>query len=358
LYSEHREIASGKPTGAHSAAFQPPSDETAVDAFVSYIEIVLRELAMPRLPEIWKTFLRAIDSFLEDDCITFAAALAYYAVFSLPPLLFLIATLAGSTIGWTAIEHQLVNTIQSLAGQAVADQLRSGLESFAPRLKPDSLMIIGSFAFLLFAATGVLVQLQSALNRAWAVRPDPRRGYWRNLLMKRLISLLMIVALTAIMLVSVLVSTGVAIAGERISHYIPTPFSDPLLRIFDLVSGFGIFFVAFAAVYQIMPDADVEWKDVWIGSGVTAALLTFGRFGVSLYLGSRDIGGTFGPAAALAVLLLWIYYASIIVLFGAEFTHCWASRSGRRIRPSEGAVAVIKARVDQPGATPEETGCA
>jgi membrane protein len=113
--------------------------------------------------------------------------------------------------------------------------------------------------------------------------------------------------------------------------------------------------VALAAVYQIMPDADVKWKDVWIGSGLTATLLTIGTFGVGLYLGSRDVGETFGPAAALAVLLLWIYYSSIIVLFGAEFTHCWASRSGRRIRPSPGAVAVIKARIDEPPASPSQT---
>jgi membrane protein len=311
---------------------------------------------MPRLPEIWKTLLRAIDEFADDDCMTFAAALAYYAVFSLPPLLFLIAALAGSLIGWDAIQAQILDTIRSMTGPAVADQLRKGLESVGPRLKPDSVMIIGSVAVLLVAATGVLVQLQTAINRAWAVRPDPRRGYVRNLLMKRAISLAMILALTAVMLVSVLVSTGVALAGERISRYLPAPFSDTVLHALDLASGFAIFLVALAAVYQIMPDADVEWKDVWIGSGLTAALLTFGKFGVGLYLGSTGVGETFGPAAALAVLLLWIYYASIIVLFGAEFTHCWASRSGRRIRPSPGAVAVIKARIDEPKVAAQQTG--
>ena len=288
--------------------------------------------------------------------MTFAAALAYYAVFSLPPLLFLIAALAGSLIGWDAIEARLLETIGSMTGPAVVDQLRAGIASVGPRLKPDSLMIIGSFAVLFFAATGVLVQLQTAFNRAWAVRPDPRRGYVRNLLMKRLISLAMIVTLTAVMLVSVLVSMGVAVAGERLSRYLAAPFTDPVLKALDLLSGFAIFLVALAAVYQIMPDADVKWKDVWIGSGVTAALLTVGKFGLGLYLGSTGVGETFGPAAALAVLLLWIYYSSIIVLFGAEFTHCWASRSGRRIKPAKGAVGVIKARIHEPEAVPEKSG--
>jgi membrane protein len=306
---------------------------------------------MPPLKEIWKTLLRAADEFVRDDCVTFAAALAYYAVFSLPPLLFLIAALAGSLIGWDAIELRLVETIQSVAGPFVAEQLREGLRSIGPRLEPDSLMILGTGAVLLFAATGVLVQLQNALNRAWAVRPDPKRGYVKNLLMRRVISLAMIVALTAVMLISVLVSTVVAIAGERISWYLPPLFSDPVLRGLDLISGFAIFYAAFAAVFRIMPDARVEWRDVWIGAGVTAGLLTVGRFGVSLYLGSRDVAKTFGPAAALAVLLLWIYYSSMIVLFGAEFTQCWARRRGRQIVPADGAVAVIKAQIGEAPAT-------
>ncbi len=313
---------------------------------------------MPKLTNIWKTLLRAIDEFINDDCVTFAAAIAYYAVFSLPPLLFLIAILAGGLIGWDVIEGRLIDSIRAMTGPGVAEQMREALRSFAPRFKPDSLMIVVSGAVLLFAATGVLGQMQNALNRAWAVRPDPRRGYVKNLLTRRLISLVMILALTAFMMLSVVGSALLTLAGARISLYLPPLFSDPVLRALDLISGFAIFFVAFAAVFRIMPDASVEWRDVWIGSGVTAALLTIGKFGVGLYLGSRNVAETFGPAAALAVLLLWIYYSSIIVLFGAEFTQCWAHQSGRRILPADGAVAMIKARIDPSEASPEESGSA
>lgn len=311
---------------------------------------------VPKFSEIWQTLVRTIDEFMNDDCVTLAAALAYYAVFSLPPMLFLIAALAGSLIGWNTIEMQLVESIERMTGPAVAAQLQEGLRSFARRLRPDSAMVIGAGAFLLFAATGVLVQLQNAINRAWAVRPDPKRGYVRNLVAKRLLSLGMILVLTALMLGSVAVSALVAAAGETIRGYLPAAFSGPMLHLLDLASGFAIFFVGFAAVFRIMPDASVEWRDVWIGSGVTAALLTIGKLGVGLYLGSRHVAETFGPAAALAVLLLWIYYSAMIVMFGAEFTHLWAKCRGREITPAEGAVAVIKARIQESEPTPEESG--
>lgn len=311
--------------------------------------------AVPRISEIWKTLAATIGEFSSDDCPTLAAALAYYAVFSLSPLLFLIAALAGSLIGWDVIESQLVDSIQRITGPAVALQLQEGVRSFAPRLKPDSVMVIGAGAFLLFAATGVLVQLQNAINRAWAVRPDPKRGFVRNFLAKRVLSLVMILVLTGLMMASVLASAIVAAAGERIRLYLPPVSSGPVLYLLDLVSGFVVFFTAFAAVFRIMPDATVEWRDVWIGSGVTAALLTIGKFGVGLYLGSRNVAETFGPAAALAVLLLWIYYSALIVMFGAEFTHLWAKGRGREIQPAPGAVAVIKARIQETEPTPEES---
>ena len=244
---------------------------------------------MPRISEIWQTFLQAIDEFVSDESATLAAALAYYAVFSLPPMLFLIAALAGSILGWGTIEARLVDSIQSTTGPAVAAQLQEGLRAAGARLEPDSVMVVGAAAFLFFAATGVLVQLQNAINRAWAVQPDPQRGFVRNFMAKRLLSLVMIVVLTMLMLGSVIASTVVAAAGETISRYLPPLFSDPVLHALDLVSGFAIFFVAFAAVFRLLPDASVEWRDVWIGSGLTAALLTIGKFGVGLYLGSRNV---------------------------------------------------------------------
>ena len=311
---------------------------------------------MPKVSEIWRTLVRAIDEFIADDCVTLAAALAYYAVFSLPPLLFLIAALAGALVGWDAVEVRLFESIQGAVGPGVATQLQEGLRSVAQRLKPDSSTVIVAGAFLLFAATGVLVQLQNAINRAWAVRPDPRRGFMRNLLAKRALSLGMVMALTAIMVILVSASTVVAAAGERIQPYLPAPFTGPVLHLLDLSLGFVTFFLLLAAVFWIMPDAKVEWRDVWIGAGVTAGLLTIGRLGVGLYLGSRNTAEMFGPAAALAVLLLWVYYSAMIVLFGAEITHCWASRRGRKIMPADGAVAVIKARIDEPKAIPESDG--
>ena len=309
---------------------------------------------MPRISEIWKTLVRAINEFIADDCVTMAAALAYYAVFSLPPLLFLIASVAGGLLGWDRVEAQLFQNIQQMTGPGVASHLRDELHAVAQRLKPDSGTIIGAGAFLLFAATGVLVQLQNAINRAWAVRPDPKRGFVRNFLAKRMLSLGMVLVLSAVMFGLVAVSTLISTAGESITWRLPPPFSEPVVHMVDLISGFVIFFVFFSAVFRIMPDAEVEWRDVWIGAGVTAGLLSIGRLGVALYLGARDLAETFGPAAALAVLLLWVYYSAMIVLFGAEFTHCWASRRGRRIVPAQGAVAVIKARIDEPEAIAEE----
>ncbi len=311
---------------------------------------------MPKWTEIWRTLVRAIDEFQSDDCATLAAALAYYAVFSLPPLLFLVAVVAGSIVGWEAVEARLLESMREAVGPAVAVQLQDEIGAISRRLKPDSVMVLGAGAFLVFAATGVLVQLQNAINRAWAVRPDPKRGFLRNVLLKRALSLGVILALTALMLVSFLASAALAVAGETIRRFLPEAFSQPALQLVDLATGLFVHFVVVAVVFRILPDARVRWRDVWIGSGVTAALLSAGRFGVSLYLSSRDMTQTFGPAAALAVLLLWVYYSAIIVLFGAEITHCWASRRGRKILPADGAVAVVKERLEAAAPTPAQSG--
>ncbi len=280
--------------------------------------------------------------FSEDDCPTMAAALSYYTVFSLPPLLVLLLTLLGAVMDPQDIQGNLEAQMRSAMGPSGAEQVQTILANAdrpgAGGLLPTVLSVIA----LLLGATGVFGQLQAALNKAWGVAPDPEKGGIKNMLLKRVFGIGMVLGLAFILLVSLVVSAVLSAFGEELGRFLPSGLSAPVLEAIDFAGSLAVISLLFCAIFKVMPDAEISWREVTVGAVVTALLFVAGKFALGLYLGRSNPGEAFGAAGALALMLVWIYYSSMIVLLGAEFTQVWAERRGSGIVPEKGAVRVVR----------------
>jgi membrane protein len=278
--------------------------------------------------------------FLEDDCTTQAAALSYYTVFSLPPLLVLLLTILGAVLDPQDVRGQLQHQISALMGPSAAEQIRTILQQARRPGSGDLLPTVLSIGALLLGATGAFGQLQAALDRAWGVRPDPRQGGIKAFLLKRVFSFGMILSMAFLLLVSLVVSAALTAFGDVLGAWLPDGISVTLLQVLNQVISLVVVTVVFAVIFKVLPDARVAWRDVWVGATFTAVLFVAGKFLIGLYLGRTNPGEAFGAAGSLAVLFIWIYYSSVILLLGAEFTQTWAERRGSGIAPQRGAVRV------------------
>lgn len=283
---------------------------------------------------ISKIAKQVFSAFSEDDCATMAAALSYYAVFSLPPLLWILVRAAGAVFGAEQAEQRLVNEASRMIGPTAAEQVQVMLRAASVRTSGQGIALVIGVGALLFSATGVFAQLQAALNRAWSVRPE--RSAVRDFLGKRAASMGMVLTASFLLMVSLAVSAVLTVLGEALPSGTPTA----LLNAFDLICSLLIFTLMFAAILRWMPDAEIAWSDVWVGALATTVLFTGGKYLVAFYLGRSDGAAMFGTAGALAVVMLWVYFASLVLLLGAEFTQVWAGRQGREIQPEKGAVKV------------------
>jgi membrane protein len=287
------------------------------------------------------TLKTSFRDFSDDQCPMMAAALAYYAVFSLPPLLILIVWLVSFLWDPSVVQGEVASQARNFLGQTGADQLNTMMDQETIRGQ-NWLAKIGGIIVLIFGATGVFVQLQAALNQAWEVEPDPNQGGVMNFILRRLLSLGMVLSIAFLLLISLLVSAAISTLGNAASSWLPM--SDMALRALNLGASLLIVALLFAAIYRFMPDAKVSWRDVWFGAFATALLFVLGKWALGAYLGTRDLGSTYGAAGSLAFVLVWIYYSSMILLFGAEMTQAWARRYGDEIEPKEGAVRVVQQR--------------
>jgi membrane protein len=299
------------------------------------------------LKKTWKDF-RA------DECTARAAALAYSTIFALPPLLILIVIVAGKVWGadqvQASLETQFAGLIGADAAKPIHDMIAHGQNSQGRGVVASVLGIAG----LLLGATGAFLALQDALNHAWEVKPDPKRGGVKNLLFKRLLSLGMVLGLGFLVAVSLALSAGVSAVTSRLAG----PATSAVAYVIDIVVSVGVLGMLFAALLKLLPDAKVAWRSVWIGGFATAVLFVIGKFAIGLYLGHSKPGDSFGAASALAIILIWIYFAGIIVLLGAEFTQAWAAAHGHEIIPKKGAIRTRHIEVVEPdagGAAPAPT---
>jgi membrane protein len=281
---------------------------------------------------------RTFRDFSDDECPVRAAALAYYTVFALPPLLVLLIMVAGALWDPQDVQRAMETQFASLVGQQGATAIHGMIQSADRPGSGGLLASVISIAMLLFGATGAFLQLQGALNRAWEVKPDPGSGGLRNFVMKRVLSLGMILGIAFLLIVSLAISALIGAIGDSLT-FIP----QPVMYAVNFAISFAVLTVLFAAIFKVLPDAKIAWRYVWIGAAATALLFVIGKFAIGLYLGRSSPGDAFGAASALAVILVWVYYAGMIVLFGAEFTQAWAQSHGARIEPEKGAVRFDRA---------------
>lgn len=284
---------------------------------------------------------QTISEFVEDDGLSMAAALAYYAVFSLPPLLVLVMIVGGTVVDEQQLQGTLQEQMQSLAGDQAASQVQTMLQRARLPETEANLATMFGIAVLVMGATGVFVQLQWTINKMWKVVPDPEQGYYDwivKLLTKRIISFGMILAIAFLLLTALVVSAVLSAFGPQIGAYLPGNVGNWLLRSLDFLFSLGIITLLFAAIFKILPDATIRWRDVWIGAFLTALLFVLGKFVIGYYIGQSNPGSTFGAAGSLAVILIWIYYSAVILFLGAEFTQVYARSSGAPIEPEKEAV--------------------
>jgi membrane protein len=285
----------------------------------------------------WKTLREVMNNWNVHRCSAQSAALAFYTIFSLAPILVVVISLAGIAFGEEAVRGQIVGEFEGLMGREAALLIQEVLKS-AARPASGRLPALVGFVTLLLGATGIFGQLQDALNTVWSVAPKPG-AVLTKLLLKRLHSFALVVAIGFLLLVSLVLSAGLS----GFSHYLEVSLDIPvnLLQIANFVVSFLLVTLLFAMVYRILPDVKIAWRDVALGSLITALLFVVGKTLIGFYLGRTGLASAYGAAGSLVVVLLWVYYSSLIFFFGAELTRVY-SRQFRttRAKPEEGAVRV------------------
>jgi len=272
---------------------------------------------------IWALVKETFSHFFASNAPRLGAALAYYTVFSMAPLLVVVISIAGIAFGREAAQGQIVWQIQNLVGPEGAKAIQALLVATQ---KPASGAVATGVGLivLFFGASGVFLELRDSLNLLWGVR-TPGAGF-RGLVLSRFFSFAMVLAVGFLLLVSLVLSAVLAALGKYLGTYLPL--SEGVLHLLTLVISFIVFTALFALLYKVVPDLPVAWGDVLIGAAVTSLLFSLGKFGIGFYLGKAAVGSAYGAAGSLVVFLAWVYYSAQIFFLGAEFTHLYSKRCG------------------------------
>ncbi|HEX2036205.1 MAG TPA: YihY/virulence factor BrkB family protein [Chloroflexota bacterium] len=280
----------------------------------------------------------------EDKASRLAAALAYYAAFAIAPLLLLAVGVAGLVFGEEAARGQLFGQLQGLLGPEAAGLLETTVARSGEAGAGGIAAGVG-LAVLMWSASNLFAQLQDALNTIWEVAPRPGAGILAAA-KKRLLSMSLVLGTGFLLLISLVLSAAVTALSAILRGFLPG--GEGLWQVINFVLTYAVVTVLFAAIYKVLPDAEVAWGDVWIGAAATALLLVIGKQVIGIYLGHASVGAAFGAAGALLVLLVWVYYAAQLLFLGAEFTQAYARRYGSRIVPEPHAVPLTEeARAQQ-----------
>jgi membrane protein len=278
----------------------------------------------------------SVSEFLDNESLRLAAALAFNAIFSIPPLLLIIIKAAGFFLGEAAVSGELSNQIATAVGPDAATQVQEIIKKASISESGWALWVgIGT---LLFAGTTFFVTLQQSLNTVWNLKVKPTNGIMR-MAKERIFSFGIILSIALLMLFSLVMSAAISILSGYISDLLPGV-GVWVIKLIDFIVSVALISLLFALIFKYLPDGIIRWKDTFIGAVVTALLFGVGKFLISWYIGSSDPGSAYGAAGSIIVILVWIYYSSMIVFFGAEFTQQYAERYGQHIRPKPHAVFV------------------
>ncbi len=303
------------------------------------------------LKGIWEVIKNTFSCFINDKVTKLSGSLAYFTVFSMGPLLVVMISFCGLFLGKEAVEGQVYSVLRNFIGQDTALQLQHIIENAAIGGKSKLAAIIGVIT-LVIGATSIFAEIQDSINIIWGIKPKPKKGLVKMLL-NRLLSFSVIISLGFLLLVSLVVSGVIEALNKRLQAAYP----DVTIVVFyvtNLVLTLVISMVIFGVIFKVLPDARIKWKDVMSGAFVTSLLFLLGKFLISFYISRSHVGSTYGTAGSLVVLLLWVYYSSVILYFGAEFTKAYAVKYGSEILPNSYAVTMKQVEVETGKASVQE----
>jgi membrane protein len=283
---------------------------------------------------LWSLIKQTFAEWYEDKVPGLGAALAYYSVFSIAPLLLISIAFAGLLFERSAAQQQIIEQVQGFVGEDAARAIEKMIEKASAPATSTWALVTGLLV-LVFGAGGAFGQLQDALNTIWEVAPRPGRGL-KGIIRDRFLSFTMVLGVAFLLLVSLVISAAIAAVSGFFGDFL----GRAIAHVVNFVASFGVTTILFAMIYKILPDREVAWRDVWIGAVVTSVLFTAGKFVIGIYLGRSGVTSIFGAAGSLVGILLWVYYSSQILLLGAEFTQVYANRFNSRIRPTANAISL------------------
>ena len=296
------------------------------------------------LKELANVLWLSVRDGMHDKIFRMSAALAFYTIFSIAPILILIITIADSFFGRDAVEGEVYGQISTFVGHEAALQIQQIIAN-SVMSSQYSITTILSIAVLMFTATGVFTEIQDSINVIWCLKPKPKKG-WLKIIINRLVSFSMLISLGFLVMVTLLINTLLNVIGDKISLYLPA-ISVYYAWVINWVLTFGTTMLLFGGIFKVLPDAHIKWRHVTIGAMFTTVLFLIGKWGIGIYLGRSKVNTTFGAAGSTMLVLLWIYYSAIILYIGAEFTKHYAQWKGSRIYPNDYAVWVENIEIEK-----------
>ena len=290
-----------------------------------------------KLKHFFKVVKNMFSEFGDSDPIIYAGAIAFFTIFAMPAILVLIIMTSGNIFGEEAITGELSNQVQSLIGPDGAEQVENIVEN-ARQSESGFLATIISIVTLFVAATTVFSMLQKALNKIWQVKPNPKKE-WLKMLKDRAVSFAIVISFGFLLAVTLTLDTFISAFAGFIEDKL-LGLSIYLVWLINFAFSFGLLSLIFAAIFKILPDANIRWRDVWVGAIITALLFVGGKFLIGFVIGNSAVTTSYGAAGSVIVILLWVYFSTIIVLLGAKITQVYAREAGQRIEPSGHAVRV------------------
>lgn len=292
---------------------------------------------------MFEVFKNSLSGFSDDKVTKLSASLAYYTVFSMAPLLIIIIFLCGLLLGREAVEGKIYEQLAGFVGSDTAHQLQDIIKNASLAGKSKVAVIVGSIT-LLVGATTVFAEIQDSINMIWGLKPKPKKG-WLLLIKNRFLSFSVIASLGFLLLVSLGVTTLIDGFSKRLKDYFPQV-TIVVFYVVNIAITLAVTTLIFGVIFKVLPDAKIKWKDVLAGAIATSLLFMLGKFGISFYISKSNIGSTYGAAGSLVVLLLWIYYTSMILYLGAEFTKAYSIKYGSEIHPNDYAVTTKTVEVE------------
>jgi len=299
---------------------------------------------MKVLRTAWDVLKQTVLNFFQDDSFSYASSIAFYTIFSLPAILIISLSIGATVYERDVVQQELINQVGRLIGKESAADVEQILLNAALDSRGTLAKIVG-IATLIFSATTVFISLQASLNKIWGIKPKPERGVVKYLI-DRLLSLAMVMSIGFLLLVSLVFDAALVMIQNSLSKIL-SGWTLYLVAAMNIVISLALITLIFAVLFKVLPDAKIKWKDVWVGSLVTTAFFAAGKYLIGFYLGNSSVNSAYGAAGSLVIILIWVYYSTVIFLFGAELTSVYAEKLGSDIQPYHHAVKVQLVEVEK-----------